>query len=415
MARHNWPPDEEILAGVTQYGEYSSPNIAHKAAYARALGVSATALKDHCARRGITPPGASQRLTAVSPEVGAPVSREEMLEQENTELKRQIANLRSEDVKEQRVIEAIVANLEAKRPLYRPVPRRPAHHAKHEFVLLWSDAHAGEIVSDDETNGANRYDWDVMMARHQELLRAVLSYKESRGYPVGRLHVLALGDMLSGDIHEELRETNSVPLEEATVQFGLDAADWLEEFVPEFPEIRFAGVVGNHPRKSRKPAAKRKFNNSDWTCYQIMRQRLRRVESIRFEIPKAQKHPVDVLGRRILMFHGDTVGPSAMVGVPTGGIVRHVGRLRNQYATMGLPVDHFVCGHFHEVNLYGGKRTIINGSIKGPDEYGLDKFGEASPPMQILLTFNERHGLTDVSYLDCEAGLAGRPALRLAA
>jgi hypothetical protein len=103
------------------------------------------------------------------------------------------------------------------------------------------------------------------------------------------------------------------------------------------------------------------------------------------------------------MFHGDSVGPSAMVGVPTGGIVRHVAKLRNQYATLGLPVDLFVCGHFHEVNIYGGKRVIINGSIKGPDEYGLDRYGEAALPMQLLLTFHPKRGLTDISYLDMVA------------
>ena len=390
---YEWPDDATLSAGWLAYGT--------KQAYADALDVPVTTLKDELRRRKLAKPK-REALQAAAP--GAEVSREEILTQELAEARKALTSARKEDVREQRVIDAIAENLQAKTPLYKPAPRAPhGNGAEHDFVLLWSDAHAGEIVSAEETNNMGGYDWGIMLARHQQILQSVLSYKAHRGYPVGRLHILGLGDGLSGNIHEELRETNAMPLEEAVVQFGLDSADWIEEFVPEFREVHVSGVVGNHPRTTVKPAAKRKFNNSDWTAYQIMRQRLRRCSSVTFDIPKAQTHPVIVQGRRILMFHGDTVGPSAMVGVPTGGIVRHVAKLRNQWSNAGMPVDTFVCGHFHEVNVYGGKRVIINGSIKGPDEYGLGKFGEAAPPMQILLTFNARHGLTDISYLDCGA------------
>jgi hypothetical protein len=389
------PATQELQAGVDEHGSV--------VAYAKALDIPRSTVQEWCRDAGVKK-GRTRAPKPAKPALGSQVSREEILEQELADSRRALASLRKEDVREQRVIDAITMNLAAKESLYRPYGRKPSGRgAEHEFVLLWSDAHAGEVVSAEETNGMGGYDWEIMLARHQQILRSVLSYKAHRNYPVGKLHILGLGDGLSGNIHEELRETNAMPLEEATVQFGLDMADWIEEFVPEFAEITVSGVVGNHPRTTQKPAAKRKYNNSDWTAYQIMRQRLRRVKSVTFDIPKAQTHPVIVMGRRILMFHGDTVQSSSMVGVPTGGIVRHVAKLRNQWALAGMPLDHTVCGHFHEVNVYGGKGSFINGSIKGPDEYGLAKYGLAQPPMQLLLTFNERHGLTDVSYLDCGA------------
>jgi predicted phosphodiesterase len=302
-------------------------------------------------------------------------------------------------VREQRVIDAIVEHLPAKSARYKPLHRATPAGGRHEFVLLLSDLHAGEVVSAEETGGFNSYDWGVMLQRLERLRHGVLSYAEHRATPVTALRILGLGDMLSGNIHDELRETNSIPLAEATVQLGLDLADWVEEFVPEFPEVTVDGVVGNHPREFKKPQSKRKFSNADWTTYQIMRQRLSRSD-VRVTIPKAQRHLVDVLGRRILMTHGDSVGPSSMVGVPTGGIVRHVARLRNQYASLGRSFDHFVCGHFHEPNVYRGKLILVNGSVIGPNEYGLERFGEAEPPTQLLLPFNEKYGLEGPLYVD---------------
>jgi hypothetical protein len=391
-----WPSDKVMQAALNRLRSVN--------AYAEELGRSESSTRRAVIRKKLTIPASKAARNAAKPKPGDAVSEAETLRAELADARKALTGLRKDDVREQRVIDAIVSNLNAKTPLYRPYGRVPRGvGAEHEFVLLWSDAHAGEVVSAEETNGMGGYDWNVMLARHQQILRSVLSYKAHRNYPVGKLHILGLGDGLSGNIHEELRETNAMPLEEATVQFGLDMADWIEEFVPYFAEVNVSGVVGNHPRTTQKPAAKRKYNNSDWTAYQIMRQRLRRCSSVTFDIPKAQTHPVMVMNRRILMFHGDTVMSSSMVGVPTGGIVRHVAKLRNQWALAGMPLDHTVCGHFHEVNIYGGKGSFINGSIKGPDEYGLAKYGLAQPPMQLLLTFNQRHGLTDVSYLDCGA------------
>lgn len=399
----DWPSDDEIKKLLDECGSVN--------AAAGRLNVAETVLSRHIKRRGIafTLTRTPTRAKAKTPAPGSAVSREETLEQQLAEARRALASDRKDEVREQRVIDSIERNLKILTPRYTPASKDVRRHgAEHEFVLLWSDAHAGEVVSAEETNQMGAYNWEIMLERHRQIVRKVLSYKEHRNYPVGKLHILGLGDGLSGNIHEELRETNEMPLEDAVVQYGEDMAHWIEEFVPEFPEIHVAGVCGNHPRTTKKPAAKRKYNNSDWTAYNIMRIGLRQYNSVQFEIPKAQTHPVLVYGRRILMFHGDTVQASSMVGVPTGGIVRHVAKLARQWALMGKPIDHTVCGHFHEVNVYGGKMSFINGSIKGPDEYGLDRFGLAQPPMQILLTFNQKHGLCDVSYLDLDAGI---PAL----
>ena len=343
--------------------------------------------------RGAKPPAAQAAVQQ------ADVSEEEILRQRLEEYERDFTQRRKREVFEERLIRAIQAACQAKEPSYKPPPKNTKGGKEaHEFVLLWSDTHAAEVVSREETNGLNEYDWDTMLKRHNRITQSVASFAEHRGYPINALHVLALGDMLSGNLHDELAETNEMPLAEATVQAGLDFAEWLEQFVQFFPRVTFAGIVGNHPRAHRKPRAKQKFDNADWTMFQVMRQRLSKT-AIRFEIPKAPKWPVEVCGRRILMFHGDGIR-STMPGVPWGGVMRRVAALQNEYAGAGLPIDHFACGHFHQANVVQGGRVLMNGSVKGVDEFSLHAFGGGDSPRQLLLTFHPRRGLTDVSVID---------------
>jgi predicted phosphodiesterase len=341
-------------------------------------------------------PGPRARIAEPSTDI----SEAEMLRQRVRELEAVAISGRKEDVLRERMVAALKVELRSKEPTYKPRPlARRKEREEHEMALLWSDTHAGEVISREETNGLNAYDWQEMMRRHDEILRGVLSYVEHRPYPIRRLHVWALGDMLSGNIHDELAETNEFPIVEAAVQFGLDAAEWLERFVPEFKEIRFAGVVGNHPRMHAKPRAKQRYDNMDWLVYHTMQQRLRAYDSIKWQIPKAQKWPVEVCGRRVLLTHGDGIR-STMVGVPWGGIIREFARLSDTYARAGQPFDHLAVGHWHEANAIKNRRILVNGSVKGVDEYSIERLGGGEPPAQMLVTFHPKRGLTDVSFID---------------
>lgn len=331
------------------------------------------------------------------------VTQEEILRQRVQELERAAGQHRDRDVFEERVVRAVTASCQTKTPTYKPTAHKRAGGLQdHEFALLWSDTHAGEVVSREETNGLGEYDWQTMMRRHDAITRGVVSYLEHRPYKVRRLHIWALGDMLSGDIHEELTETNEMPGVECAVQFGLDAAEWLEGFLSHFDEIHFAGVVGNHPRVKRKQPSKRRYNNLDWLAYHVMQQRLRAYGQIRWEIPRAQKWPVEICGKRVLLYHGDGIR-STMTDVPWGGIIRYTNKLANQYARAGTPIDHFACGHYHEANSVKNRRLLMNGSVKGIDEYSVDAFGGGESPTQLLATFHQSRGLTDVSYIDLAA------------
>lgn len=91
-----------------------------------------------------------------------------------------------------------------------------------------------------------------------------------------------------------------------------------------------------------------------------------------------------------------------MPGVPWGGVVRRITVLEQQFAAAKQPIDYVCLGHFHALNtLEGvGARTLMNGSVKGLDEYSMKQFGSGRSPSQLLATFHEKRGLTGTRIID---------------
>jgi hypothetical protein len=231
-----------------------------------------------------------------------------------------------------------------------------------------------------------------------------LSFQAHRPYRIPRLNVWLLGDMVSGSIHDDLEVTNEMGHEQSVVQLGHDLATWLEEFVPYYEHIHVTGVVGNHPRRHRKPRAKRATDNSDWTLYKFIECYHRNNPAFSFHFPDGKMLDTLVCDRwRVGLLHGDGIR-STMVDVPWGGIVRYGQKLEAQFHKAGRPLDYLACGHWHSANAIDGIGTklYVNGSIKGVDEYSLQRFGSARAPSQLLLTFHEKRGVAEVQYLDCE-------------
>jgi DNA repair exonuclease SbcCD nuclease subunit len=70
---------------------------------------------------------------------------------------------------------------------------------------------------------------------------------------------------------------------------------------------------------------------------------------------------------------------------------------------LGQPqVDYLAFGHFHQPTMLVGTDAtiIINGSVKGGDEYSIGNYFGSQDPVQLLLTFHEKHGLTDTSQIN---------------
>lgn len=93
-----------------------------------------------------------------------------------------------------------------------------------------------------------------------------------------------------------------------------------------------------------------------------------------------------------------------MVGVPWGGIMRQTERLRALFDLVDEKPDHVFCGHWHNPQIAEDFSILVNGSVKGIDEYGIDQHGGGKPPVQLLAAFHPKWGITGVHKIDCEVG-----------
>ena len=262
-------------------------------------------------------------------------------------------------------------------------------------TLFASDWHWGEIVDPNQINGVNEYNIAIaqdrakaMIEKATDLLKNHVAHSD---YP-GIVFVLG-GDMVSGDIHEELMATNEMEIMPTVLDlFGV--LTWcVNTLADEFGQVFVPCVSGNHGRNTHKIRAKgRNFTSFDWLLYQFLSKRFENDERVVFHIPDGSDAYYSVYGHKYLLTHGDQFrGGDGVIGA-LGPIIRGDHRKRSRNAQIDMEYDTMLLGHWHQ--LIQLERLIVNGSLKGYDEYAYQNNFGYEPPRQALWLTHPEHGIT---------------------
>jgi hypothetical protein len=270
-------------------------------------------------------------------------------------------------------------------------------------TLMLSDAHWDEVVEPSEIEGVNAYNREIAIKRLKRVIEGTVLV--TRQYYAGLKYeglVLMLGgDLLSGNIHEELVETN-----EDTVIGSIDF--WVDQLVAfigtladEFGRVHVPCVVGNHGRNTRKPRAKlRVRDNFDWLMYRMASRFFKNDGRVTFDIPESSDCPVKIYDTTFRLSHGDQFrGGSGISGMFAPLMLGHHRKSQRQ-ASLHRPYDWMVIGHWHQ--YWTGQGLIVNGSVKGYDEYAYVSNFRYERPIQAMWVTTPENGLSFPAPIFCE-------------
>lgn len=262
-------------------------------------------------------------------------------------------------------------------------------------TLFCSDWHWAEVVKGAQINGVNNYNVAIAKERVKALVTSAIDLLKivdpQMRYPG---IVLPLGgDMVSGNIHDELTATNQFNTMPTVLDlFGVLV--WVvEELLKHFPRIFVPCVGGNHGRDTHKIWNKDRHATSfDWLIYNFLAKRFEHDKRVTFLIPDGPDAYYRIYGHRYLLTHGDQFrGGDGMIGA-LGPIIRGDHRKRSRNAQVDMEYDTMLLGHWHQyIHL---TRLIVNGSLKGYDEYAYNNNFGFEPPQQALWLTHPKHGIT---------------------
>lgn len=283
----------------------------------------------------------------------------------------------------------------------RPIPKMK--HGKkmaETAVLCISDVHMGEVVNLEQMDGVNSYDQHIATARLQRLFAKTgeLLTDHYKGPPLERLVVWVGGDMITGEIHEELAKTNDMnnfPAVKRVAEITVAGIKHLRDVMPS-TQIEVISTPGNHGRTARKPEAKLYAIDSLDTLTADFIELGLKTAGIDVPVyrPRSGDMLIDVGGRNVLFTHGDRIGSRGGQGFvgAAATVARGFKKITGEYASRGTILDWIVIGHFHvDLKLEEG---FVNPSVIGPTEYGRDARFKPHPAGQRLFLMHPRHGIT---------------------
>lgn len=306
---------------------------------------------------------------------------------------------------EDRLVEAVQGALVSnpyRQQFKRPTLKGRTKAAPHEMLSVVSDAHYPEVVEPAAALGLS-YNADVCQRRMQYLRDKLIRYIDLRryAYPIQKMTLAVNGDMLSGDIHEELEVTNEFPMSESLVKMAYMLYEMGRNIAEEVPAVEMIVLPGNHPRKTKKPRAKQKWNN--WEV--VMGEFVKALAGKDFTVtvPRDLVYRHKIFDFNVGITHGDGAKAASFAGIPWYAMKQRQDGIQALLKELGQKgLDLLVYAHFHQLIWQKGQgcSLFINGSIKGGDEYSIDSRYSAQSPVQGLLTFHPAHKVTDVSMID---------------
>lgn len=251
-----------------------------------------------------------------------------------------------------------------------PVPRPKEYQGTP--TLLLTDLHWDEVIHPDQIGGVNCYSRAIAEQRLRRAFDRTIRVTRDclAGVQTEGFMLFLGGDMLSGVIHEELRESNEAQIMDSVLSLLEPLEAGILSLASEFGKVHVAGVVGNHGRTTRKPRAKfRAQDNFDWLVYKLLQRDLASDKRVTMQVSPSADDRVRVYNTKYLLTHGDQFRGGSGISGAMAPLLLGVHRKMTRESASGTPFDVMVMGHWHQTLPIPQLGLIAGGALKGYDEY----------------------------------------------
>ncbi len=262
-------------------------------------------------------------------------------------------------------------------------------------TLLVSDIHCGEVIDKDQMQGVNEYNTEVMLERMYNLTEKTIDlltkHMVEPKYP--GIVVCFAGDLISGDIHDDLKYTNDLSVYESIGAVLEVSAYMLNRFKEVFKNVVVFNVIGNHGRTEKKPWFKESVkNNADWFHGFLLQREFMDDPQVQVVVAESENYDFEIYNHRYSLTHGSQyTGGQGLLGA-TVPVVSGDAKRRANMASMGRFYDTLLMGHFH--NYITLPNVICNGSVVGYSQYAKNKEYLYQEPVQALWVTHPEYGIT---------------------
>jgi len=260
-------------------------------------------------------------------------------------------------------------------------------------VVLASDWHLEEQVKPETVNGLNKYTLAIAEKRVMEFFQNTLKLVETQQHSVRieTLVIALLGDIISGNIHEELLENCQVtPIEAIIIAENLVISGI--NYILNNSKLNLVILchVGNHTRITRKVhISTEKGNSLETFMYHHLANYFKGNERITFQIADGYLSYLKVYDFTICFQHGHAIKYGGGVGgitIPANKAVAQWQKLKH--------ADLYCFGHFHQ--FIDGGNFICNGSLIGYNAFAIFIKGGFEKPKQTFFLIDKKRGCKTV-------------------
>lgn len=309
-----------------------------------------------------------------------------------------ISEFRSTEGLIQNMTEEIVSHVEVMTPdVVKYDPKVTKKSTPCTAVLHLTDFHYGAHQEKAEIEGFGEFSREICNKRIKKvLLEKFIDWiaLHRANYTINDLVIPVTADMISGDIHQELKVTNEVPSPVQTVEVAYLLGELIGSIAPHFQTVRVEFIVAdNHSRLTLKPQAKEAgYNSFNYIVGKMLERLLSVHANVKINVYPMAEKVINIAGTNYLLMHGNSI--MGWAGIPYYGIERRVGKESTARAMMDTPFrfSQILMGHLHApLNHFN---FLIGGSVSGTDAYDHSQ-GRFSKPSQTAWINHPSHGEFD--------------------